>query len=279
MDLGFLTLIDRVKGIDYPTLWRILLLGFTRFVPIVALAPFLGAKIIPNSARVGLAITLTLVFLPTMLLPMQGVPMPHITFIAYAFKELFIGLVLGYLSSAPFFAAQAAGIFIDFMRGSSQMMAQDPALQAQASPIGIVLNYYLIVMFYTLNGPLMFFDAVQLSFELFPVDAYLNPVAFNLKAPLWNLLIHISGNIFAMAIQLAAPALLAILMAEVFLGIANRLAPQVQIAFLGMPLKSLLGLTLLWAGWYAFGDQMGTMSMEWVNLIKNTLRGTKLLVV
>ena len=52
------------------------------------------------------------------------------------------------------------------------------------------------------------------------------------------------NQIITIAIQLAAPALVAILMAEMFLGIANRLAPQVQIAFLGMSIKSLLGLGL-----------------------------------
>ena len=53
-------------------------------------------------------------------------------------------------------------------------------------------------------------------------------------------------------------------MAESFLGIANRLAPQVQIAFLGLALKSLLGLILLWAGWAFITKQMAQTAVDWV---------------
>jgi type III secretory pathway component EscT len=73
------------------------------------------------------------------------------------------------------------------------------------------------------------------------------------------------NQVFKISIQLSAPALLAILMAEAFLGIANRLAPNVQISFLGMPLKSLLGLTLLWAGWYVLTNKLSEYSIAWID--------------
>jgi len=56
-------------------------------------------------------------------------------------------------------------------------------------------------------------------------------------------------------------------MAEMFLGIANRLAPQVQIAFLGMSIKSLLGLALLWAAWFFILKQFTKQTYDWLNLI------------
>jgi len=52
-------------------------------------------------------------------------------------------------------------------------------------------------------------------------------------------------------------------MAEMFLGIANRLAVNVQIAFLGMALKSLFGLALLWAGWSFIIQQMVKGALLW----------------
>lgn len=67
--------------------------------------------------------------------------------------------------------------------------------------------------------------------------------------------------------KLAAPAIIAILMAEMFLGIANRLAPQVQIAFLGMPLKSFLGLLLLFVGWFAILGDMKELSEQMLQQI------------
>jgi type III secretion protein T len=74
--------------------------------------------------------------------------------------------------------------------------------------------------------------------------------------------------VFDLSLKLAAPALVAILMAEMFLGIANRLAPQVQIAFLGMPLKSFLGLLLLFFGWFAILGDMKDLSDQMLQQIR-----------
>lgn len=242
-----------------------------RFIPIVALAPFLGAKIIPASARVAIAMALIFLFLPSILFHMKSTIISDIDFVFLAFKELLIGFFLGLFSTVPFYTAQSAGIYIDYMRGSSMLMAQDPSMQTQASPIGLMFNFYLIVLFYALDGPLFFFNAIGTSFEVFPVNAYLNPAFFDMQNGLWKTATEILGHVFNISLQLAAPSLLAILMAEAFLGIANRLAPQVQIAFLGMSLKSLLGLTLLWAAWYVILRQMSKDSLSWIHLIDKIL--------
>ncbi len=60
-------------------------------------------------------------------------------------------------------------------------------------------------------------------------------------------------------------------MAEMFLGIANRLAPQVQIAFLGMSLKSLVGIALLWAAWFFILQQLGKQSLQWVQKLNRLI--------
>jgi hypothetical protein len=56
-----------------------------------------------------------------------------------------------------------------------------------------------------------------------------------------------------------------ILMTDFFLGIANRLAPQVQITFLGMPLKSLLALTIVFFGWTLFTEEIVVQAYKALN--------------
>ena len=264
----YLDLINNVQGLEYTSLWKIFLLGFFRFAPIIAIAPFLGAKLIPNMARAGLAIMLTAIFLPIILTTNKSLYVSNDAFVVLALKELIIGTFLGYLSSVPFFIAQSSGIYVDYLRGSSMMMAQDPTTQAQSSSIGIMLNYFLIAVFYMIDGDLFFFDAVATSFQILPVDGHIDMSMFiNLNNPFWQTMIGLLHKVFEISLQLAAPPLLAVLMAEVFLGIANRLAPQVQIAFLGMSLKSLLGLTLLWAGWYFIIFNLAKISSDWIRTI------------
>jgi len=248
-DSAFLDALLSLPNITPMGLFTCFLLGFLRFAPIVALSPFLGSKVLPMPTRAGFALFLSAVYMPQIVSTTHVALDFNLAFIGYAMKEVGIGFVLSFLGSIPFYIVQCSGIIIDSMRGSSQLMAQDPTMQNQVSPIGILYNYILIYMFFQLDGALLFFDAVSKSFDLIPVDQLVPARYFLLETQPYLFFNGVMATLFALSIQLAAPAILAILMAEFFLGIANRLAPQVQISFLGMSLKSLLGLALLWAGW------------------------------
>ena len=264
MDSAYANLLGAIPTIEYPVIWRIFLLLFLRMAPLVAIIPFLGAKLVPTTGRAGLAVALAVIFLPMTLYYNQDFNITDNWFLGLAFKEIVIGYVLAFFASIPFFVVQSSGIFIDYMRGSSMLMSQDPTMQNQASSIGIMFNYYLIVMFYAFDGPFLFLDAVQTSLDVFPIAGGINPAIFQLSNPLWKITMGMMSFVFATSLQIAAPSIVAILMAEMFLGIANRLAPQVQIAFLGMSLKSLLGLMLLWSAWFIMLRQMSSMSTDWI---------------
>ena len=157
------------------------------------------------------------------------------------------------------------------------MIAQDPTMQNQSSSIGNLFNYMLIVMFFQIGGVGKFFDIYVNSYQIFPADIFLSPHFFNAKLALWKGLSGILNHIASLSVQLAAPALIGILMTEFFLGIANRLAPQVQIAFLGMSLKSLIGLLILWAGWFFILKQTSIETLDWIKWIDKIFQSLKFL--
>jgi len=272
----YIELFLNLPGMTPYKLLTYLMLGFCRLAPIVALAPFFGAKLTPNSARVGIALFVSILLMPVIIATSDIANVDYKTGIGLLLiKEVIIGASLGFLISIPFYSVQAAGTLIDYQRGASQMMQQDPTLKLQASTLGITFNYLLIVIFFMLDGPFYFIDGIELSFEIFPVDGVIHRAFFTINAPFWVQVTKVMGYIFRMGIQLAAPSLVAILMAEMFLGIANRLAPQVQIAFLGMSLKSLLGLLLLWLGWTVILKQFGKESMLWLEGLEKMIQGMK----
>ena len=73
------------------------------------------------------------------------------------------------------------------------------------------------------------------------------------------------------AAQLAAPALIGILLTDLFLAIANRLAPQVQIVFLGIALKSWVGIALLTAAWALMIQVMMNESVGWFQTLNSLI--------
>ncbi|MGD0664407.1 MAG: flagellar biosynthetic protein FliR [Rhabdochlamydiaceae bacterium] len=247
-------------------------LTLMRIAPIVALAPFLGSKL-PNGVKIGLALSLTTVFLPHVI-GTSHLPPPtfDIMFIAYGLKELLMGFILAFLVNIPFYIAQSAGVLIDFQRGSSSLQVFDPLLSTQVSPIGQLYNYVFIVLFYEVGGVFVFLQGVMNSFSAIPVDVFMPAVFFHIKHGFWQFIMVLLTKFTAISIQLAAPSLVAILMTDMFLGIANRLAQQVQIAFLGMSLKSLVGLALLWLGWYFILKQLSVQSQLWLDSIDRIVR-------
>ena len=245
--------------------FTVLFLFLARILPIIALSPFFGSRVLPNPTKVFFALMLFIIFLPKLLLTMTTVPKFDFDLILLIFKELFVGLAIGFLISIPFIIVQTAGILIDHQRGGASLMVNDPTIQNQSSPIGTLYNMVLIVIFYIINGPFLFMDAIATSYDIVPPDKFLNPAVFDVNSPFWLMQIKLFNQVMVIAIQLSAPALIAILMTDVFLGIANRLAPQVQITFLGMPLKSLLGLAVVCFGWLLMSTEFVRQGYLWIN--------------
>lgn len=249
------------------------LLGMMRIAPVIAMAPFFGSKT-PAPVKMGLLIALTVIFIPHLALTAKTMIGFNLEFIILCVKELFVGFILALFVSIPFYMAESAGVTIDFQRGSSSLQVQDPFSQSQASDLGILYNMVLVVIFYQIDGPFYFFNALFDTYNLIPADGWMPLEFFNFHHPFWQTVWGVVNRVMAVGIQLAAPSLLAILMTEMFLGIANRLAPQVQIAFLGMSLKSLVGLAMLCAAWFFILQQMNKQTMLWLsemNKIVHTL--------
>lgn len=240
----------------------LLLLIMLRVTPIVIFAPFLGGRLLPSATKIGFALFLSIILLP-FLVPYSiedltlGFPLVFL-----CLKELFIGYLIGFLCSIPFNIATSTGSMIDHQRGSASLMVTDPSLTSQTSPIGMFLNEILLVGFFIIGGIHLFFETLVVSFQRIPPTVLLNVTSFNQNV-FWKMAIELMEILFALAVRFSAPAIVAMLMADIFLGIANRLAPQVQIAFLGMPLKSLLGLIILFIGFHFLMYQMDKETLLW----------------
>ena len=265
---NYLSFILSIQNINPLTVFGVFFLPLGRILPLVAVAPFLGAKNVPRTVRMMFAVALCAIYLPLNLLMVKGDLAFNMTFIIYLSKELLVGAILAILAAVPFFIAQMAGTLIDHSRGSSALQVTDPTTQSQTGPIGVLYNYVLIAIFFSLGGPFLFFNALADSYTLIPVDRLINASFFNVHLPFWKMTFSLLQKMMDLAIQLAAPALIGILLTDLFLGIANRLAPQVQIVFLGISLKSWVGIALMTAAWSLTIKVLGKESIAWMKMIQ-----------
>lgn len=253
-------------------------LFLARILPIISLSPFFGARVLPNPVKVSFALALFVIFLPQ-LLNVTTTPVPFNEYaVLLLMKEGFIGIVLGYLMSMPFTIATNVGLLIDHQRGGASLMVNDPIIQNQSSPLGTLFNMVLVFIFFLIDGPFLFLNAIMSSYDIIPPDKFIDGVVFDPSSGLYDIMMRLLNKMMIISMQLATPALLAILMTDAFLGIANRLAPQVQITFLGMPLKSLLALVVVCFGWKLFNDELIKQCYAWLDTVNQAMAfigGTK----
>lgn len=260
---------------DLLPFFSLMFLFFGRILPIIALVPFFGGKLLPRPVKVTFAISLFVVFLPQLWSITETRLDFNLQLVFYLAKETFVGVLLGFVLSIPFIIAQNAGILIDHQRGGASLMVNDPAVQNQSSPLGTLFNLVLIFLFFAIDGPFIVLDIVSQSYNILPPDKMLSSAFFDKDAPIVNYTMKILGNVMILSTQLAAPALIMILMTDFFLGIANRLAPQVQITFLGMPLKSLLALVVVFFGWTLFTEELVKQAYQALNYMTTFVQNFK----
>ena len=192
---NYLSLLDNFARASPTTTILAIMLIMARMVPIMILAPFFGAKVLPNPIKLMFALALSAIFLPQTFFLLKKELDFNFVFAALACKEVLIGFILAYLSTLPFMIAQSAGSYIEHIRGASSLQVHDPVAQNSTAPLGILYNYILIVIFYFIGGPIYFLDAVGKSLELIPVDSWVNPLFFNTQIPFWQLMLGIIQHV------------------------------------------------------------------------------------
>lgn len=246
------------------------LLGVARLIPLIDQIPFLGGKILPAPIKVGFALVLSFVFLPVMLhQSVHATDLGVMTFIFLIVKELLIGYLMGFLVAVPFSIASAAGALIDHQRGAQALQVRGPTSMDQTSPTGVVYNNMLLIIFFMIGAPILLFDAIYTSYSIVPADAFLHPAFFTSAQPIWGIYMRLLNQVLALASQLAAPSLIGILMSDLFLGIANRMAPQVQISFLLWSAKAYVGVVLIWTSWWLLLKVMRIEGIKWMEMIQH----------
>ena len=266
MELDYLSLfVNASKAWQSPvSVLALCFLAIGRIAPIVALTPFFGARILPNSVKVVMSIAFMAIIIPKLILTIDTPPSFNATLFFLMIKEIFLGFLFGFFLGLPFLIVSSSGLLIDHQRGAASLMTNDPTIQNQTSPVGTLYNLLLIATFWAMNGPFYVLDTLYLSYDLIPPGTWIDPLFLAEHSLVHERLIHALYIFTALSLQLAMPALLSILMTDTFLGIINRLAPQVQITFLGMGLKSWFALMIVCFGLIPFVSQLEKEIKSWL---------------
>jgi type III secretion protein SpaR/YscT/HrcT len=219
-------------------------LGAARALPIAWQIPAFGGEHVPAQVRVGLGLALSAVCLPQVMASLPGGAGGLLWLLLLA-REVAVGLTVGFVAASLFRAAEAAGRLVDTLRGANLAEVLSPAAEGRSSPLGDVYLLLAVVIFLELGGVGHVATALARSYEGAPLTWTAAPTGLGEVA---KLVILSSAKLIEGAVGLAAPALVALLLADLVLGAIARLAPQIPVYFVGMPLKALAGVGVVLLG-------------------------------
>jgi flagellar biosynthetic protein FliR len=214
------------------------LLAMVRAVAWVFTCPPFGTQFVPTTVKLGLAGALTVAMGPH--LEDMAVPLDAGHLVGAAVLQVFAGVALGFIGILLFSSFQAAGSFIDLFGGFTVAQLYDPLTQQTTSVFGRFYQLLAMVLLFATGGHLLLVRGFLDSFAAAPLTV---PDAGRLGDGLAQGI----GHFFLAALEIAAPLLGALFLADVAIGLLARAAPDMNVFLLGLPVKLLLTLSLVGA--------------------------------
>ncbi|GIE80082.1 flagellar biosynthetic protein FliR [Actinoplanes philippinensis] len=212
------------------------MLGAVRTGAWMMVCPPLNSRLIPGQVKALLSVGLTLPMTPYLTSTVPSLETRDL--IASAALQVFVGAALGFFTLMLFSAVQAAGDLLDLFSGFTLASTYDPFSQSSASIFGRFYNLVALTLLFAGDGHQMILRGFLQSFRTLPLDASFSTETFS------RLLLRGIGEMFLAAVQIAGPLIAVLFLADVALGLLNRVAPALNAFQLGFPIKIFLVVTL-----------------------------------
>jgi flagellar biosynthetic protein FliR len=205
---------------------------FLRSSIFISLLPVIGSKQLPAQFRIGLAFFISIMLTPVVKFDISEDHIPVIIV-----KELLIAIALGLTVRFIFMAVNMAGMFVSHTMGMSIARVFNPEV-GQTTHIAEAYGIMAMLFFLTMDAHHDLIYIFVKSFELLPAGE------LNIK-PLVPEILKMGSGFFALAIKIAAPVIVGLLIAHLLTGFLYKAAPQMNIFFIALPLNIFLGFLLV----------------------------------
>ena len=217
------------------------LLIFVRIASFVFVAPFFSTRGVPRQVKIGLSIFISYI--------MYAYCTEHIypeysTVLGYGIivlKEVAVGLLLGQGTQLCTTIVLFAGRVVDMEIGISMASVFDPTTNQESSMTGMFFQYGTLMILYASGLHRYLLKALAETYILIPV----NGVHFHLDNLLQTVITFLSDYI-VIGFRICLPVFASITLMNIILGLLAKLAPQMNMFSVGIQLKLIAGITVLW---------------------------------
>jgi flagellar biosynthesis protein FliR len=240
-------------------------LVLARISPLFLLAPLFSSKMVPARVRGVIAVALA-IGLTGVAMHGQRIPGSPLQLGGLMLEQVLVGLAFAFSLGALFAAIETAGSLVDAVAGFSFGSLIDPITGNQAAILSQLYALLGALIFIAIGGDAWVLRGLGRTFDLVPLT----------KAPRLGPLLagteHVFGTIFAAAIEVAAPVLLALMITDVAFGMVSRVVPQLNVFAVGFPMKVAVAMLVVSASLPFLG---GWMSDQLTGVVGSALQELK----
>ena len=210
---------------------------FARVTGLLLIAPLIGSSYIPVYIKVLVATAVTVFVFPLVEIPTNVDPLT-LNGVALLAQQIMIGLTIGLIMQVAFSAITIAGENIALTMGLGFASMTDPANGVTIPVVSQIMTVFASLYFLALNGHIALIELLINSFITLPVDGI-----FSLDTAMavaeWG------SRMFIGALLVSIPAVTALLVVNISMGLMTRVAPQMNVFSVGFPLTMMLGFIFI----------------------------------
>lgn len=225
----------------YQNQFLVFVLILTRISGLVMTAPVLGLKSAPMQIRAFLAVALAVLVTPFYWQETANMPANTIGLSMLLVQEMLLGMSLGLSIHILFSGLHVTGQIMGQLSGMSLAEAYDPAQEASVPIFTDLMDKVTLAVFVIIGGHRALMQVLLDTFRWMP------PGKTVLGPTLLDALTDVTCNSLALGVRAAAPALVALLLANLILGLISRTLPQLNVMAVGFGLNIMITMLVTMA--------------------------------
>lgn len=212
----------------------------TRVTCFIYTVPFFGMPNTPNRIKIGLGVFISFLIYQYVV-PYDELQYSTLAGYAYLiFREAAAGLLIGLGAQMCTSILQFAGKIMDMEIGLSMVSLFDPITKEQTGFTGTMYEYAVLLMMIASNMHQYFLRAFVDSYQLIPVGG----IIFREDRLMQSMLTFMT-EFCMLGFRICLPVFAVMILLNAILGILAKVAPQMNMFAVGMQLKVLTGLSVL----------------------------------
>ena len=216
------------------------LLILTRVSCFVFVAPFFSMRNTPARVRIGLSFFTSILLYQTLTPSNIVVYSTVMEYAVIVMKEAVAGLLIGFGAMICTSIVNFAGAIVGMEIGLSMATLMDPNSRESTSITGIFYQYILMMMMIVTGMYRYLFGALADTFILIPV----NGAVFHGDS-LVDAMIQFLSDYIIIGFRIVLPVFCTILLLNAVLGVLAKVSPQMNMFAVGIQLKILVGLSVI----------------------------------